>query len=291
LSPRKRGRSPVGAHVPAGGGLARTALPYAQRIGAEAVQVFLGNPRGWAATTGSPSQDSAFREGCGEAGMPVFLHAPYLINFGSPVLTTVERSVESLRHAFARGAAVGARGVVLHAGSAVDPAHRDAAGIALRELLLPLLDGLGDGDPALLIEPTAGGGAPLAATVADLGPYFDLLERHPRLGVCLDTCHLYAAGQDIATPGGLRSALGSLVRTVGRGRLQLIHANDSRDPLGSNRDRHQTIGAGAIGLEPFAELFRHPAVHGVPVVVETPGGEAGHTRDVALLKTLRDDRD
>jgi deoxyribonuclease-4 len=278
----------VGAHVPSGGGLAKAALPYARRIGAEAVQIFLGNPRGWAATTGSPDQDAAFRAGCADDGVPVFLHAPYLINLASPVAITVERSAEALRHGFGRATAVGARGVVLHAGSAVDPAHRQPAEKQLREHLLPILDELPEDGPSLLIEPTAGGGSPLAATVAELGPYFDLLERHPRLGVCLDTCHLLAAGQDIAAPGGLRTVLGSLVRTVGRGRLQLVHANDSRDPLGSRRDRHQSIGAGTIGVEPFGELFRHPASRGVPIVVETPGGEAGHAKDVALLKALRD---
>ena len=285
----KRGRSLVGAHIPAGGGLARAALPYARRIGAEAVQVFLGNPRGWAASTGSPEQDAAFRDGCEQDGIPVFLHAPYLINLGSPVTATLERSLHALRHAFDRGAAVGARGVVLHAGSAVDPDHRPLAEKQVRERLLPLLDTLADGAPSLLVEPTAGGGAPLAATVADLGPYFALLDDHPRLGVCLDTCHLLAAGHDIAAPGGLRKVLGALVRTVGGGRLQLVHANDSKDPIGSRRDRHQNIGAGAIGAQPFGELFRHPAARGVPVVVETPGGEAGHARDIALLKDLRDD--
>jgi deoxyribonuclease-4 len=278
----------VGAHVPSGGGLAKVGLPYARRVGAEAIQIFLGNPRGWAAAPGSPEQDAAFREACAEDGVPVFLHAPYLINLASPVAATVERSVAALRHGFGRAAAVGARGVVLHSGSAVDPAHRQAAEQQLREHLLPLLDDLPEDGPLLLIEPTAGGGCPLAATVSELGPYFDLLDRHPRLGVCLDTCHLLAAGQDVAAPGGMRTVLGSLVRTVGRGRLQLVHANDSRDPLGSRRDRHQSIGAGTIGIEPFGELFRHPASRGVPIVVETPGGEAGHAKDVALLKGLRD---
>ena len=121
-----------------------------------------------------------------------------------------------------------------------------------------------------------------------LGPYFAALEHHPRLGVCLDTCHAYAAGHDLAAAGRLRRALNLLVKTVGRGRLGLVHANDSRDPLGSRRDRHAPIGVGTIGIEPFAELFVHPATRGVPVIVETPGGEAQHARDVRALKRLRD---
>jgi deoxyribonuclease-4 len=140
----------------------------------------------------------------------------------------------------------------------------------------------------VLIEPTAGGGQPIAATVADLAPVFEALEWHPRLGVCLDTCHAFAAGHDLAAPGGVRSTLNALVRTVGRGRLRLIHANDSKDPLGSGRDRHTNIGSGQIGADPFAELFRHPATRGVPVVIETPGPVEAHLQDLATLRALRD---
>jgi deoxyribonuclease-4 len=183
---------------------------------------------------------------------------------------------------------MGAQGVVIHAGAAVDAAHREAGLTALRELLLPILDGIGDGDPFVLVEPTAGGGQPTAATVDDLGPLFARLESHPRLGVCLDTCHMYAAGHDIAVPGGVRRMLNALVRVVGRGRLQLVHANDSKDGLGSRRDRHAPIGTGCIGAEPFAELFRHPATRGVPVLVETPGDLDSHIREIELLKSLRD---
>jgi deoxyribonuclease IV len=158
----------------------------------------------------------------------------------------------------------------------------------MRELVLPLLDDLDDDHPRLLVEPTAGGGQPLAATVDDLEALFDALEHHPRLGVCLDTCHAWAAGHDLAKPGGVRSTLNALVRAVGRGRLGLIHANDSKDALGSGRDRHTNIGTGQIGVEPFAELFRHPATRNVPVVVETPGDVDAHVRDLTTLKSLRD---
>src|SRR4051794_18422120 len=214
MPPRKP--SPVGAHVPTGSGLGRAALPYARRINAQAVQLFAGNPRGWALSPGDPEQDSSFRDACTAAKMPVFLHAPYLINLGSPTPATAERSVASLQHALRRGVDLGATGVVVHAGSAVDGAHRAMAMRQLRELLLPLLDGLDDHDgvPRLLIEPTAGGGEALAATVPELGEYFEALDGHPRLGVCLDTCHVYAAGHDLAKPGGIRTLLNALVRTV-----------------------------------------------------------------------------
>lgn len=285
MPPRKP--SPVGAHVPVGGGLTK-GLAYAREIGAGAVQVFVSNPRGWAPSAGDPAQDQAFREGCTSSGIPAYVHAPYLVNFGSPTEVTRRRSVDAVRHAMTRGAAIGARGVVVHAGSAVAGAHRDEAMRQLRELLMPLLDGLPDGAPRLLVEPTAGGGQALAATVQDLGPWFAQLDDHPALGVCLDTCHAFAAGHDLASPGGMKRTLDALVKTVGRGRLALVHANDSRDPLGSTRDRHEAIGEGRIGKDPFAELFRHPATRGVPVVVETPGDAASHRRDLELLRSLRD---
>ncbi len=285
VPPRKP--SPVGSHVPVAGGLTK-GLDYAQEIGARAVQVFVSNPRGWAPSAGDPAQDALFRGRCADEGIPAFVHAPYLINFGSPTEATLGKSVAALSHALGRAAAIGASGVVVHAGSAVAGAHREDAMDQLREHLLPVLDTLEPDGPRLLVEPTAGGGQALAATVQDLGPWFARLEDHPMLGVCLDTCHAFAAGHDLAAPGGMKRTLDALVKTVGRGRLALVHANDSKDPLGSSRDRHEAIGQGLIGKDPFTELFRHPATRGVPVLIETPGDAASHRRDVDLLCALRD---
>ena len=285
MPPRKP--SAVGSHVPVGGGLVK-GLAYAEEIGAGAVQVFVSNPRGWAPSPGNPEQDAAFREACAAKGIPVYVHSPYLVNFGSPTEMTLTRSCEAVRHALRRAAAIGARGVVVHAGSAVAGTHREEALGQLRTHLLPILDDLDEDGPKVLVEPTAGGGQALAATVQDLGPWFAQVDAHPMLGVCLDTCHAYAAGHDLAAPGGMKKTLDALVKTVGRGRLALVHANDSKDPLGSGRDRHEAIGEGHIGKDPFAELFRHPATRGVPVVVETPGDAASHRRDLELLTGLRD---
>jgi deoxyribonuclease-4 len=282
VPPRKP--SPVGSHVPVAGGLLK-GLAYAEEIGAAAIQVFASNPRGWATSAGDPARDEEFRGTCAH---PVFVHAPYLVNFGSPTEATLRKSVDSVAHSFRRATAIGARGVVVHAGSAVAGAHRDVAMKSMREHLLPLLDSLDPAGPQLLIEPTAGGGQALAATVQDLAPYFDVLDSHEMLGVCLDTCHAWAAGHDLASPGGMKKTLDGLVRAVGRGRLRLVHANDSKDPLGSLRDRHEAIGQGRIGKDPFVELFRHPATRDVPVVVETPGDAASHRRDLELLAALRD---
>lgn len=286
MPPRKP--SPVGAHVFVAGGLASVGLAYADKIGAEAVQVFVSNPRGWAVPANDPATDEAFGDTCRDRKLPVFVHAPYLVNFGSPTAATREKSASAVAHSLLRGRRICARGVVVHAGSAVDEGHRERALELMREQLMPILDKLGDDDPMVLIEPTAGGGRPLAATVQDLEPLFAALEEHPRLGVCLDTCHAFAAGHDLSKPGGVRATLNALVKAVGRGRLQLIHANDSKDAVASGRDRHTNIGAGQIGTEPFAELFRHPATRGVPVLIETPGPVEAHLQDLATLRELRD---
>jgi deoxyribonuclease-4 len=275
---------PLGAHAPAAGGLAKAALPHVDGAAAAAVQVFVSNPRGWLLSDGDPRQDDAFVEGCEQRAVPAYVHASLLVNLGSPTRATVERSAATLAHALDRGRRIGARAVVFHAGSAVDEGYAETALGQVREVLLPLLDRDG---PLLLVEPSAGGGRSLAARVEDLGPYLEAVDWHPKLGVCFDTCHAWAAGHDLATPGGMAATLDALVATVGPGRLALVHANDSRDACGSLRDRHETIGAGSLGEAAFAELLAHPATEGVPVIVETPTkGYAGHATDIATLARL-----
>ncbi|MFI8099838.1 deoxyribonuclease IV [Streptomyces sp. NPDC086023] len=282
-------RNPVGGHVPVAGGLDRVGLTYAREMRAETVQVFVANPRGWATPTGNPAQDEAFRAACADEGIPAYVHAPYLINFGSHTPATVERSVESLRHSLRRGREIGALGVVVHTGSATGGRPREEAFAQVREHMLPLLDELThDDDPFLLLESTAGQGFSLCSRTWDFGAYFEALDAHPKLGVCLDTCHIFAAGHDLAAPGGTKETLDLLVDTVGEGRLKLIHANDSKEGVGAHRDRHANIGAGHIGEDAFRELFSHPATEGVPLVIETPGGKEGHAADVARLKELRE---
>jgi deoxyribonuclease-4 len=175
---------------------------------------------------------------------------------------------------------------VYHAGNAVTCDH--AALDQVRSALLPLLDtAAAEGLPKLLVEPSAGGGRALAARVEDLGPYLDAVDRHPWLGVCFDTCHAWAAGHDLAAPGGMTATLDTLVATVGADRLWLVHANDSRDPVGSTRDRHEAVGKGTIGEAAFAELLAHPAAARVPVIVETPNDDgSGHPADIARLRGL-----
>ncbi|WP_430779825.1 deoxyribonuclease IV [Actinoplanes sp. G11-F43] len=282
----------IGSHTKTSGGLAKAALPYVDAAGSETLQVYVSNSRGWALPAGDPRQDTLFRDGIGERDVPAYIHASLLVNLGSPTALTVERSLATLEHALLRGKAIGATAVVYHAGSSVDEEHAEKAMHQLHEQLLPLLDrAAADGLPRLLVEPSAGGGRSLASKVQDLTAYLAAVEQHPWLGVCFDTCHAWAAGHDLATPGGMTTTLDELVAATGPGRLQLIHANDSKDECGSTRDRHETIGKGRIGAEPFAELFSHPAAAGVPIIVETPTVEhEGHAADIALLKGLRADR-
>ncbi|MEU8530871.1 MULTISPECIES: deoxyribonuclease IV [Streptomyces] len=282
-------RNPVGGHVPVAGGLAKVGLGYARELRAETVQVFVANPRGWATPPGNPAQDELFREQCAAEDIPAYVHAPYLINFGSHTEATVDRSVESLRHSLRRGREIGALGVVVHTGSATGGRPRAEALAQVRERMRPLLDELThDDDPFLLLESTAGQGSSLCSRTWDFGPYFEALDHHPKLGVCLDTCHIFAAGHDLAGPHGMIQTLDLLVETVGEGRLKLIHANDSQDVVGAHKDRHANIGAGNIGAEPFRELMKHPATENVPLIIETPGGREGHAADIARLKELRD---
>lgn len=280
----KSPQSPVGAHVPVAGGLATGGLKYAADIGAEAVQVFVSNPRGWAMPAGKPAEDEALRE----AGLPVYVHAPYLVNPGSPSPETVDKTLASIRHSLERGRAIGALGVVIHTGSAVSQPYEDAMR-QVHERLLPLVEEIPDDGPLLLLEPMAGQNNMLCATVQQLGPYFEALEQHPKVGVCLDTCHAWAAGHDLTAENGMADTVDALIETVGEDRLKLIHANDSKDECGSGRDRHENIGAGLIGEPPFADLFRHPAVAGIPFIIETPGRHPDpHRKDIEALKRLRD---
>ena len=281
---------PVGSHVPFTGGLAASSLRYAGAVGAEAIQVFAANPRGWALPVPDPAEDERLGAEAGRRGWPVFVHAPYLVNLASPDDGTRDRSAAAVRYCLERGARLGARGVILHAGSSVG-GPRDGALRQVRELVLPMLEAVPEGGPSLLIEPMAGQGTMLCSQPADLHGYLAGLDWHPRAGVCLDTCHVFAAGHDLTAPDGVAALLDALAAAGAGDRLALIHANDSLDGCGSHHDRHETIGAGKIGTAPFRDLLHHPATAGVPFIVETPGGEKGHARDIALLRSLRDSRE
>lgn len=284
-------RNPIGAHVPVGKGLVAGALTTALELGAETLQIFMGNPRGWALSTGKPAHDAAFQQALDEHEMRAFIHAPYLVNLGSPTAATYERSVQTVAHNLMRAVQTGCEGVVVHTGSFVDasgdPGLFEAALRQVRKGLLPILETLDDGSPWLLLEPTAGQGRSLCAGIEDLHDYLAALDFHPKAGICLDTCHVFAAGEPLDEPGGATAAVDRIVEIGGSGRLRLIHANDSMDVRGAFKDRHQNIGQGHIGEGAFAELFAHQETVGVPFILETPGSRDAGNPDLPLLKALR----
>jgi deoxyribonuclease-4 len=278
----------IGAHVPTTGGMAKRSIQYAQTIKAEAIQVFASSPRTWAMPPANPEADQAFIVKAQELDIETYVHAPFLINLGSPTEATYKNSLASTQYSLKRGRDIGALGVVIHTGSAVDEAHVKQAWKQIHQGMMPILEKLDDKDPWLLLEPTAGQGQSLVKKLDDLAKYFEALEWHPKVGVCLDTCHVFAAGHDIKTKGGMTKTIDLLVEVAGRERIQLIHANDSMDVLGSLKDRHQNLGEGELGIKPFAELIAHPAIANAPLILETPGEEPEHGREVAALKKMRD---
>lgn len=278
----------LGAHTPTSGGMAKRSITYAQEIKAEAIQVFASNPRGWAMPESNKEADQLFLNKCKELDIETYVHAPFLINLGSPTPSTYENSLASTAYSLKRGREIGSKGVVIHTGSAVDEAHVNNAWKQINKGVMPILKKLTDEDPWLLLEPTAGQGQSLVKKLDDLTKYFDALEWHPKVGVCLDTCHVFAAGHDISKKGGMTETLDLLVNLVGIERIQLIHANDSMDVCGALKDRHENLGEGKIGVKPFEELIAHPAVANAPLILETPGNEPEHGSEVALLRKIRD---
>jgi len=277
----------IGAHTPTSGGMAKRSIEYALTTESEAIQVFASNPRGWAMPDANAEADAAFRAKIEEHDIEAYVHAPFLINLGSPTPSTYENSLASTAYSLKRAKEIGAQGVVVHTGSAVDESHVDNAWKQIKKGMAPILKKLKEDDPWLLLEPTAGQGQSLVKELNDLTKYFDALEWHPKVGVCLDTCHVFAAGHDIAKKGGMTETLDLLVSLVGIERIQLIHANDSMDICGALKDRHQNIGEGKIGSKPFEELLAHPAVTNAPLILETPGLEPMHGPEVAMLKKMR----
>ena len=284
-SPRKLPR--LGAHTPTSGGMAKRSIAYAQEVKAEAIQVFASNPRGWAMPDVNVEADKLFRDKALELDIETYVHAPFLINLGSPTVATYENSVASTAYSLRRASEIGSKGVVVHTGSAVDSDYVDKAWKQIKKGMMPVLNKLKDEDPWLLLEPTAGQGQSLVKRLEDLEYYLKALEYHPKVGVCLDTCHVFAAGHDIAKKGGMTETLDLLVKLVGIERIKLIHTNDSMDVCGALKDRHQNLGDGEIGLKAFEELLAHPVAQNAPLILETPGMEEKHGEEIALLSKMR----
>lgn len=274
----------IGAHVTGGikGGVAR-----ARAIGAESLQVFLGSPQTWRAPTLPTDEIEAFRAQVALAGLgPVFVHAIYLINLAAEKPDIHQKSVASLVNQVSGAARIGAAGLIVHPGSAGSAPYEEALARVAAGLETALTEA--QGDAPILLEVCAGQGHTLGCTFQQLADMIDAVGRPPRLAVCWDTCHLFAAGYDIATADGFERTLDEMDRALGLDRLAAIHANDSKFPLGSGRDRHENIGRGHIGEAAFARLVSHPALAEIPFLLEVPGldGNGPDAENVATLRRL-----
>lgn len=265
-------------------GRAASAVDAAVACGAETIQIFASNPRSWAPPTPSPGRAGEFAERRAAEGIgPVFVHTSYLVNIASPDPGFRRRSVELARREMDAAAALGADGIVVHAGAG-GAAPREAALERAAASVLRLVEEVRG--PEVLLELTAGGAGTVASTIPQAAELLRAVGPSERVRLCLDTCHLFAAGYPLDTPEGAARTLAELRTHRLTRRLRLVHANDSREPRGSRLDRHEHLGRGRIGAVGLRAVLRDPAVRRCAVLVETPGTMADHARNVAALRRL-----
>jgi deoxyribonuclease IV len=277
----------IGAHVSPAGGLPR-AIERGIERGCRSIQIFNQSPRQWRPSNHSPEDIAAFREAMAASPVDaVLIHAVYLLNCASDDAEVRAKSLASLTHSLRVGRAIGAAGVVLHPGSAKTGEVKGAIERAAATIAEALQESEGC---ELHLENTAGAGGTLGRSLPELAALLEAAGAGERLGVCLDSCHLLASGYDIRTPRGMRSVLAEARRELGPGRVRSLHLNDSRTPLGSNRDRHANIGAGELGEEGCAAFLSAPGIQRLPCVLETPGeNRQGPTAaELAFARALRE---
>ncbi len=276
----------IGAHISSAGGPA-IVFERAREIEAEAIQLFISAPQQWRPPSVSDEQVAAFRAAQQATGLPCFFHGVYLVNLASDDSALLGRSVGSLKQYLKWGDAMGMVGTIFHVGS-----HKGAGFEAvLGQVCTKIAEVLeySAGEQLLIIENNAGQGGGVGTTFAEIGAIIRGVGGHPRLRVCLDTCHAYAMGYDLATPEGCELAMAEFEREIGFDRLVVVHANDSKSPLGGVRDRHENIGDGHIGYDGFRTIMRHPAFRDVPFLLEVPGieGKGPDLENVNRLKAIR----
>lgn len=283
----------VGAHVSPAGGPAK-AVARGEERGAEAIQFFNQNPRAWRAREYTDEEVAAYREAleASDVVRDCVIHAVYLINCASEDPEIRAKSLNSLTIALRSGAALGVRGVVLHAGSALLGADEDATARAVTRAAGVIREALEESEGcALHLENTAGSGGTLGRSFHELAALIEQAGGDERLGMCLDSCHLWASGFDLSSADGLAGVIDECVEVVGPERLGSLHVNDSRTPLGSNVDRHAPLGEGELGREGIAVFLSEPRFDGLPVIFEGPGveGKAPAKADVDLMRELREE--
>jgi deoxyribonuclease-4 len=259
-----------GAHVSARGGIDK-AIDRVVAIGGDCVQVFTQSPRMWRPTSHKPEAVERFKSRRREAGIgSVVCHAIYLCNLAARDDVIYEKSIHAMQSTVDSASAIEADGVIFHVGSHLGvgfEAGLERSGAALERILERC-----DGDTWLLMENSAGAGGTIGRSLDELYLLVERLDGHPRLGLCLDSCHLYGSGYDVTDPTAVDSLVRELDARVGLDRLRALHVNDSAVPLGSNRDRHANIGDGLMG-EGLGAFLAHPAFQDLGAYLEVPGAE------------------
>jgi deoxyribonuclease IV len=273
-----------GGHVSSAGGI-HTAIDRAEAIGANAVQVFTQSPRMWRPTDHKPEAIERFRARRAEAGIEaVTCHASYLINLGATDDAIYTKSVKALATTVDTADRFGAESVIFHVGSHLGRGLDAAMHQVVPAIQIACAERRDDG-PWLLLENSAGHQGTIGVTIEELALVIDELGRPERIGICLDTCHLFASGVDITDPGAVDDLLDEVEDRIGLEKLRVLHVNDSKMAFGSNRDRHANVGAGEIG-EGLAVMLGHPRLQHLPAIAETEGAD-GHGVDAAEIASMR----
>lgn len=273
----------LGAHVSSAGGI-QNAVGRADELGCRSLQVFPQSPRVWKPAVHPDENLARFRELAADADLVAMCHAPYLINLAGTDPLTVERSEAVLAQALRTTRGLGALAVIVHLGSHLGSGF-DAGLERAAPVLERVLELAGDGT-WLLLEDTAGAGGTMGLSIEELAIVMERCGSHPWLGVCLDSCHLYASGIDVGDPAAVDGMLDELDERIGLDRLKALHINDSQVALGSNRDRHASLGEGLIG-ERLSAFLGRPRLQGLPAVLETGrDGKAPDAQDMRELERL-----
>ncbi len=276
----------IGAHVSSSGGI-DTAIDRAAAIGAESVQVFTQSPRTWRPTNHDPASFERFRDKRAEAGIGgVLCHALYLCNLAAPDDAVYEKSVRAMLNTMEVACGIAADGVVFHVGS-----HLGSGLEVGLERVLPAMElvlELCSDETWLLMENSAGAGGTIGRSIEELATIHERLGGHPRLGICLDSCHLWVSGVDVTDAAALDACLDELDSAIGLDRLRALHVNDAAAPFGSNRDRHANILEGELG-EKLGVFLSNARLQGLPAVLETAGPEnrGPDANEVQKTKDLR----
>lgn len=277
-------RPKIGGHVSAAGG-PRTGVLEARRIGAECIQIFGSSPQQWNVKMPNAIQIKDFLAALGNENLPIYLHAPYLVNLASPDEMLIHRSIAALAGHLKIAAALKARGLIFHVGSGKGGDKEVAikkAAAAMKEVLKSA-----PGKTFLIIENTAGGGSKIGATLDEIAELVRLV-KSPRVKVCIDTAHAFEAGALDYSPKNIKKFFGEFDAKIGLENLAALHLNDSKTPFASHNDRHENIGKGFIGLGGFKNLAKEKRLWDKDWLLEVPGFDnAGpDAKNIAILKSL-----